>query len=163
MLSDTLELITHLKQSNQIDDMTYKFLTEGRKVDCGKLYFLLKVHKLPLNVIENLENNPNRTEISIPGRPIISQYMSPTARISKLLDLFLLPLVKKQDTYIEDTNEFIKKLQVIKCPENVVLCVYDLTSMYTNMYIPELIESVENVLDEINPTYYTVPMINKEN
>ena len=143
--------------------MTHKYILASQtNVNCGLMYLLPKIHKLPFDIINGLEMIENKLSIQIKGRPIISQCQSPTRGISKLLDYFLLPIVKRQDSYIKDTTHFIQKIESLKCESNVLLCTYDITSMYTNMGITELIESVGRALDDINPTDYNLHIVEKD-
>ena len=112
--------------------------------------------------MNNLDNIWDLSDISIPSRPIISQCGTPTVKLSRLLDYFLLPIVQKQNTYIRDTTHFIQKLESIICNDSTILCTYDVTSMYTNMRIQELILAVDRALNDISQSDYNIPIINKE-
>lgn len=157
-------LVETLKNTNQIDKMTYKFLSNKKAHNkCGRLYMLPKIHKLPENITNNIDNLPNKSNIVIPGRPIVSQCGVPTEGIGKLLDYFLLPAVKRQSTFIKDSTEMLNILENLKCPANIILCSYDLSSMYTNMHIEELISVLTKTYDQLIPDDYEIPLIKKNN
>ena len=161
-----LEIIQQLYDKKFIDDMTYKYFTTNFDPTPGTIYFLPKIHKLP-DAVLNDNINLNHANLLIPSRPIISQINSCTERIGKLADVFLLPLVQQQYTYLKDTKDLINKLESIRCcDENIVLATYDITSMYTNMTIDELLAAVERAfknctnLDDID---FKLPFIGVEN
>ncbi|CAG2217837.1 unnamed protein product [Mytilus edulis] len=160
--SDVQALVERLHLTNEIDKTTYKFLRQGfQNNKCGRLYFLPKVHKLSGSIINNLENIHNRITIKIPGRPIISQCGSPTELIGRLLDYFLQPVVKRQNTYTRDTTQILQVIENTVCPHDIILCTYDLGSMYTNMYYNELISAIENAYTDMRQSDYEIPLINK--
>ena len=155
-------LVEHLKITEQIDKTTYKFLKQGYQHNkCGRLYFLPKIHKLPYELVNNLDSMSNKSDIHIPGRPIISQCGSPTVFLGRLLDYFLLPLVKRQETYTRDSTDLLQLLEKTVCPGQIVLCTYDLTSMYTNMYCDELSKAVENAYSEMKQDDYVINLVTK--
>lgn len=160
-----LDLINKLFNQDLIDEMTYKYLTMNFKPTPGIIYFLPKIHKLPQNILDS--ENYNNTGLLIPSRPIVSQINSCTQRIGRLADIFLLPLVQQQYTYLKDTKDLINKIESLQfdtCEENdnIILATYDITSMYTNMTIEELLEAVRNTLENcpnINELNFKLPFI----
>lgn len=149
------EIIKQLTDQGLIDDMTRKFVSQNiEQPKIGKIYFLPKLHKLPIEALEG-----NKTDIIIPSRPIVSQCGSYTENIGRLADYFLLPVVQKQPTYLKDTTDFINKLESIKCTSDVLLVSYDISSMYTNMKIPELLNAVQNACTEAENINYDIPFI----
>ena len=70
----------------------------------GKLYFLPKIHKKLFNV---------------PGRPVISNYGTPTEKASEFLDHRLKPVMQSSWSYIKDSGNFLRKIKQIRnLPEN---------------------------------------------
>ena len=109
------------------------------------MYLLPKVHKI--NLKKN--NEAFRTgqivgNINIPYRPIINKCNSPTRRIERLLGLILKPLLKRHNFYIQDTQDFINKIESHEVTKECILIAYDVTSMYTTMNIDNLEETVIN-------------------
>ena len=69
-----------------------------------------------------------------PLRPIVSGFNSCTARLSEYLDTFLKFQAKKGKSYLQDTKDFLMKLNDIKSlPENSILVTMDVASLYTNI------------------------------
>ena len=62
---------------------------------CSIFYVLPKIHKE-----------------GIPGRPVVSNYSSPTYLISKFLSQLLRPIVEKTQSYIKDTTHLLKVLDI---------------------------------------------------
>lgn len=152
------KIVENMKARSVIDDNTYKFLkyTENDPKP-GRLYLLPKVHKIPLEVIEEHSENPeSRSEIQIPGRPIISQSGAATERIAEYVDYFLLPVVQRQQLYVKDTKHFIKKIEERQIPQNAILVSYDVSSMYTNMYLNELKEAVNKAYKQMRQEDYEI-------
>ena len=85
----------------------------------ARFYLLPKIHKRLHNV---------------PGRPVISNCDCYTENISSVLGHQLQPLVKKVESYIKDTNHYLKKLQELgSLPENAILCTIDVVGLYPNI------------------------------
>ncbi|XP_077866476.1 uncharacterized protein LOC144354683 [Saccoglossus kowalevskii] len=118
-----------------IDYDTYKYTDPfNYTVRTPRWYLLPKVHKPP-------------PEGSIfVGRPIISCCSGPTEKISELIDHFLIPIVKRQHTYIKDTTDFINKIENIQVSDNNVLVALDVVSMYTNTVNEEAIRATANAM-----------------
>ena len=81
------------------------------------------------------------------GRPIVSGNGSPTECICEFVDSYLNPLVSHIPSYIQDTTDFLRKLEGIKhqIPNSAFLVTLDVSSLYTNiphgegiMHVPSL-------------------------
>ena len=159
--ASVLHEVEKMKLNTEIDEMTYKFLTHINKCNQAKLYLLPKVHKIKPHELQaytgrlGLQNN-----LIIPGRPIIAQCSVPTMTIGHYIDYFLVPLVQKQETYLRDTTDFINKIEAQIIPEATKLVTYDITSMYTNMPIEELITSVSNAVKYLQQDDYKIMLPN---
>lgn len=160
-----IDIINQLYNQNLIDEMTNKYLRTNFNPTPGTIYFLPKIHKLSETILNSSLNNYT-SNLLIPSRPIVSQINSCTQKIGRLADIFLLPVVQNQDTYLKDTKDFINKIESIKCNSNIVLATYDITSMYTNMTIEELLSAVQRALIKIQNCQETdlkIPFIGIEN
>jgi hypothetical protein len=82
----------------------------------GRVYLLPKIHK---------ENNP--------GRPIVSTNSHPTEKMSECIDFHLRPFVENLPSHIENTTDYLKKMEKLTIPENTTLVAMDVTSLYTNI------------------------------
>ena len=59
---------------------------------------------------------------SVPNRPVISNFGYYTEKLSSFLDYHLQPLIKKVESYIKDTNYFLKNLKELgSLPKNAIL------------------------------------------
>lgn len=161
-IDETMKLIKNLtyemKNKDEIDDVCLQFLLqEGKPVKIPKAYFLPKIHKLEQNKLKLCQNNEiSKEKILVPGRPIIAQCSGPLENIGKFLDYFLLPIVRKQETYLSDTTDFIRKIESIRLENNPILISYDITSLYTNLKFPEIMNSVEKALNSNENIEYDI-------
>ena len=58
------------------------------------------------------------------------------------------PLAKKVDSYIKDTNHFLKKLKELgSLPKNAMLCTIDVVGLYRNIPHEEGLASIRKHLD----------------
>ena len=120
------QLIKSLLQGNHIDEMTAKWLSLAPNPPrIPVFYTLTKIHK-PTPV----------------GRPIISGCDGPTERLSSFVDRLIQPIAQKQDSYLNDTTDFINFIEKTKLPQNVILASMDVTSLYTNIPQEEGITTV---------------------
>ena len=93
------------------------FLVNNPKL--GRFYLLPKIHKRLHNV---------------PGRPAISNSSYFTENISTFLDFHLEPLAQKVKSYIQDTNDFLKKIANLHpLPDSLILCTIDVVNLYPNI------------------------------
>ena len=112
------------------DNLEYFFNKDPK---FARFYLLPKIHKRLHNV---------------PGRPVISNCGYYTQNISSFLDYYLQPLAKKVESYIRDTNYFLKKLQELgSLSKNTILCTTDVASLYSNIPHEEGLASIRKHLD----------------
>ena len=99
----------------------------------GRFYTLPKIHK---------PGSPP------PGRPIVSGNGSVTEIISSFVDYFLKDLVPSLDSYIQDTTDFLRKLDALgPLPDNSVIFTLDVTSLYTNIPHTDGLAAAEKYLN----------------
>ena len=99
----------------------------------ARFYLLPKIHKRLHNV---------------PRRPVISNCAYYTENILSFLYYHLQPLAKKFESYIKDTNHFVKKLQELgSLPKNVILCTIDLLGLYPCITHEKGLASIRKHLD----------------
>ncbi|XP_071950811.1 uncharacterized protein [Antedon mediterranea] len=83
----------------------------------GRFYFLPKIHKA-----------------GNPGKPIISGIGNATEKISEYVDDLLRSYVIDLPSYIQDSTDFIRKInQIQNLPNNTVLATLDASMLYTNI------------------------------
>ena len=112
------------------DNLEYFFNKDPK---FARFYLLPKIHKRLHNV---------------PGRPVISNCGYYTENISSVLDYHLNPLAKKVESYIKDTNHFLKKLKELgSLPKNAILCTIDVVGLYSNIPHKEGLASIRKHLD----------------
>ena len=115
-----------LISNKQLKYFTYEF---KNATNLGKLYFLPKIHKKLHNV---------------PGRPVISNYGTPTENTSEFLDHNLKSLMQSGKSYIKDTNDFLDKVRKLKnLPSNSILVTADVVGLYPSMPHDSQIEEHE--------------------
>ncbi len=147
-----------------IDRITFDFLC-GRANEnprLGRLFLLPKMHKLSNEVIERIKNGTTILDALPPCRPIISQCNAVTERISRFIDYFLVPIVRKQKRYIRDSGDFINQIETLNPDQDCFFVSFDCTSMYTNMEFDELTQSVERAYDQAIQSDYSISLPDKE-
>ena len=90
------DLFSNLRRKNVIteNENNYFRFNFKKATNLGKLYILPKIHK---------------GLCKLPGRPITSNYRTPTEKVSKFLDDHLQPIRKQGESYIRDTEDFFCK------------------------------------------------------
>ena len=76
---------------------------------------------------------PKLHKTGVPGRPIVSGIDSPTERISMYVDYHIKQYVPLADSYVKDTNDFLKTISNIDIDQNDILVTFDVSSLYTNI------------------------------
>jgi len=144
-------LALELRTKELIDKPTFDFLTViERCPKFGELYLLPKIHKLSKEEMALVERvSLSKSGLKVKGRPIISACGTAINRVSKLLDLFLVPLAKLLDTYVQDTPDFIRQIESLPpLDANVLLVSYDCTSLYTNLTFNEILTGLAEKLPD---------------
>ena len=99
---------------------TLKYFTYEYKkaTNLGKFYLLAKIHKRLNNV---------------PERPVISNCGAPTEKALEFFDYHLKRVMQNGASYIKDTNDFMKKVQNIDIPNDVLLVTADVIGLYPSI------------------------------
>ena len=85
---------------------------------------------------------------NVPGRPVISNSTYFTENISSFLDFHLKPLAQKVKSYIQDTNDFLKKIANLPpLPDDLILCTIDVVGLYPNIPHEEGLIAIRKALD----------------
>lgn len=82
------------------------------------------------------------------GRPIVSDCNSESYRICEYIDYFLQPLSVRHPAYLKDTYDFIAKVKDYTCQPNWLLISADVESLYTNMRIDIILDSIREIFQE---------------
>ena len=119
----------------------------------SKFYCNFKVHK-------EYEHIP-------PVRPIISGSGSLLENPSKFVDYHIKDLATKHETFLEDTQDFLRKVEELNkkviLPENALLVTIDIIGLFTNIPQEEGISTTEEALNERDvqtvPTEFIIAML----
>ncbi|XP_063398914.1 uncharacterized protein LOC134683533 [Mytilus trossulus] len=123
------EVLSDMNSKKHIDDDTYDYLRPDETCTAGRFYLLPKLHKE-----------------GTPGRPIVSANDHPTEKISEFVDYHLRPHVRTMPSYIQDTTDYLKKMDSLNpLPNNTILVSMDVSSLYTNIPKNEGIVACEQV------------------
>ncbi|XP_060071249.1 uncharacterized protein LOC132551153 [Ylistrum balloti] len=123
-----------IKDRELLTDTEIKYLTP-RNPRTPIFYTLSKIHKA-----------------GNPGRPIVSQIGSCTEKISEFVDHHLKPLAMKTDSYLKDSNDFLRRIiNLGQLQTGSILCTADVSSLYTSIPHTEGIRAVKLALDGRGP------------
>ena len=124
------QTLLKMKQNGLISEKNFEHLSCDNSQTEGRFYLLPKIHKK-----------------GVPGRPICSSVNHPTSKISKLVDEHIKKYVPETDSYLRDTQDFIKKIKSLgTIPDGALLCTLDVSSLYTNIPNEEGIQAVAEKL-----------------
>ena len=126
------QYLENMVKTGDITESVKKLLVSS-KPKTPHIYFLPKIHK---------------QKLPPPGRPIVSTNNCPTEKISAFVDHFLSPLVKEQKSYVQDTTDFINKVEGQILSEESIIGTLDVTSLYTNIPNKEGISCIKEILDK---------------
>jgi len=82
------------------------------------------------------------------GRPIVSDSASESVRVCEYIDHFLQPLSTLHPSYLKDTCDFINKVKGQVVDPDWFLISADVESLYTNMKIDLILQSVADIFAE---------------
>lgn len=105
------------------------------------MYTLIKTHKLPSG--DGLDDT---SQFKV--RLIISNVGGPTDRISWLLNLVLVQLLRLVPAHLADTCAFLAKLREANVEGCCVMESFDVTSLYTNVSRENAMQAVNKMLGE---------------
>ncbi|NQY54827.1 MAG: hypothetical protein HRT42_14805, partial [Campylobacteraceae bacterium] len=118
------------KEIKYITDFNFKM---------ANFYGLPKIHKSKMLIQEIKQCNDNyikiKEEIDLPFRFITGGPISPTSKLSELLDILLKPFYSKIPSYIRDSTDYLNKLPTLT-PEEVsdsLIITCDVENMYSNI------------------------------
>ena len=123
-----------------IDRTTFKFLLPPTDVRTQHMYFLPKLHKVPLKM-----------------RPIVACCGGPTEAASALLDALLQPVMLTVNSYVANSTDFINKLDSLQTSRDCLLVTLDVASLYTNISHDDALDAVRDIYDLI-PTPHLPPL-----
>ncbi|BHF81552.1 hypothetical protein SprV_0802468400 [Sparganum proliferum] len=135
------------KSQNSCIEKTLKRLT-GKKLISGDLAKSLKQDEPTIAKIYGL---PKVHKIGIPLLPIVSLIGAPNYQISKWLFHHLHPLTKDSENSIEDSNEFLDKLNGVSVATDEIMVSFDVVSLFTS--IP--LDLARQCTEELLQTYTT--------
>jgi hypothetical protein len=115
--------------NSNLDERTKKRLTPSNEIT-PRIYGLPKIHKE-----------------DIPLRPIVNTIGSPTYELAKHVAKILSPLVGHTDSFIKDSNDFIKIIKNEKIRPQDTLISFDVVSLFTKIPLNEAIQIIKEVTD----------------
>lgn len=153
------DYVTRMHIHNEIDEISFKYMINGNQKNYGpgQMHILPKIHKINFVDYDNVMRIGFNIDLIVPpGRPIISQIGTITEYIGRYVDYFLVPIVKKHHTFIRDSSDFIQKIETIKPLDNCLLCSFDISQMFTNCPIEEILLAVRAAYDAFDKSHYTI-------
>ena len=137
MIKKVNQIIIESHRKGNIDDKTKEYLLAPGEEREGRFYLLPKIHKEGFS-----------------GCPVISGCNTPTEKISKFVNHLLAPLAPKINSYIKDTNDFLRKLMAIgTLPEGATLCTVDVVGLYPHIPHDEGLQAVKEPLLVVSSAY----------
>lgn len=123
------------KHRQSLDDDTIRYIREhaekAKLEPFGYFYLLAKLHKTPLST-----------------RPVCSDCASLPHSVGKWVDKQLQPIVKRQQTYFQDSFELKRLLDDLDTlPSTACLFTYDAISMYTNIDTTDCLQRLQLYLE----------------
>lgn len=132
------EQLTSLLNHGLINEKQYTYLSPPSNLKPRQFYLLPKIHK-------DRSKWPNAHMPE--GRPIVSDINSESYRVSEYIDYFLKPLATLHEAYIKDTYDFVEKIRDREIDNTDIIVTGDVTSLYTNMRIHRILETVQEAFD----------------
>ena len=111
--------------SNLVVKYIRKKLDETEEDPFGYFYLPYKLHKTPVTT-----------------RPVCSDYASLSHALGQRVDEMIQPIMREQETYIQDSFSFKAEIDKIFLPPNASIFTYDADKIYTNIDTEECIPSI---------------------
>jgi len=143
-LEETINMINaklgELLDKKFISSRLYNLLIVKETSKLGKFRVLPKLHKSKFGI-----------------RPIINCKSHPTSSLAFLLDIILQPFVKDLDSYIQDSQNLIQKIDKKFYPENSSLFTGDFDSLYTNIDHEDALRVIcDYIKDKLNSKHLNI-------
>lgn len=151
--------IIGMHRRGALDKTTFDYLLKSNQQNYGPghMHVLPKIHKLDPMVLNKITNNFDSIGIiTPPGRPIISQIGTVTESIGRVVDSQLVSIVQSHSTYLKDTTDLILKLENLRPPSECLLCSFDISQMFTNCPIDEIMPAVKNAFDNFDKSQFKI-------
>ncbi|CAG2239183.1 unnamed protein product [Mytilus edulis] len=151
--------IIGMHRRGALDKTTFDYLLKSNQQNYGPghMHVLPKIHKLDPMVLNKITNNFDSIGIiTHPGRPIISQIGTVTESIGRVVDSQLVSIVQSHSTYLKDTTDLILKLENLRPPSECLLCSFDISQMFTNCPIDEIMPAVKNAFDNFDKSQFKI-------
>jgi hypothetical protein len=127
-------ILQTMYDNGAIDDRQLAFLS-AKHTDRGRRFYMLpKIHK----PVEKWSQPGKMPE----GRPIVSDSGSESCRVASFINYHLRPVSTRHPAYLKDTFDFVNKIRGQNVPRGSLLVTADVTSLYTNMTIDRMLETV---------------------
>ena len=95
--------------------------------------------------------NFNKRLGNVTGRPVISNYVIPTEKVSEFLDYHRKPVMESGRSYIKDSGDFLKKIKNLDSfPENAILVTADVVGLYPSIPNKAGLKALEETLENRN-------------
>jgi hypothetical protein len=127
-------ILADMHNANYITDKQLVYLSSKDDARVRKFYLLPKIHK-------DKAKWPQPGKMP-DGRPIVSDTGSESYAVSQYIDYYLKPISKLHPSYLRDTYDFVSKVRGRTLPKQAFLVTGDVTSLYTNMNIDRILETV---------------------
>ena len=125
-------ILESLCSSRFISKRELRFLSPPSSPRIRRFNLLPKIHKQSWP-------SPNMP----PGRPVIADISTDSSNVSRLIDFFLFPLVRKSKSFLLDSSHLVAILRSIALEPSTLFCTLDVRSLYTNVPIAEGILRVQ--------------------
>lgn len=83
----------------------------------------------------------------VPLRPIVNTIGSPTYELAKYVAKILKPLVGNTDSFIKDSNDFVKLIKNERVDKDDILVSFDVVSLFTKIPLDEFVHVIKVVTD----------------
>ena len=137
------QILNHWKKEGYLMPNQDPYLLTQTHTSIPTIYFPPKLHKI--DSIDNLQ-----PDSIIPVRPVTPNYNSYSNLIAKTLHYHLSPCIHKPKSYIKNSFDLINKIKGKKVPYDHKLISLDVKSLFTNVPLDLVIQSLDKRYNIIN-------------
>jgi len=94
-------------------------------------------------VIPRIYGLPKIHKEGVPLRPIVNTIGSPTYELAKYVAKLLKPLVGNTDSFIKDSNDFVKLIKNKRVDKDDILVSFDVVSLFTKIPLDEAVHVIK--------------------